>query len=406
MTAGSAFPLLIYSNTATSGVVTMATGVMGGTTGATSGNIAQLTFRPKVALCGSDLGLGFASSGFTNLITDLNGQAVAFTPAVNVSVNGLGAFPITGTPGSVSGQPCDAGQRSAAVASVSNAAPAAQDSCGHPLTVSLKVNGSPASMPSVFPVGTTTLAWTATDAAGNTATTTASVQVDDRQVATVTASLVGVSVGGSTRAMNLAYSGGPSGGQPASIATTVTNGTAAGTVDVDIAPAVLAAPACASLKDPVHSLRALNSPSGSSGAFGISGTKWTVGFTLTQGDSNNDDLVDIRDFGLYVGDYSTAGTTPSGARSNFNGDGDVDTADFTFISANFFAIGSGCSAAWHDRPLASVTVKQLRRMGMGDLAIADVNGDGRVDSADIAAFMAGRRAGEATRNAGTGGVAE
>jgi hypothetical protein len=39
-------------------------------------------------------------------------------------------------------------------------------------------------------------------------------------------------------------------------------------------------------------------------------------------------------------------------------------------------------------------------MGMGELAAADINRDGRVDQADIVAFLRGARAGEATRDAG------
>jgi hypothetical protein len=107
---------------------------------------------------------------------------------------------------------------------------------------------------------------------------------------------------------------------------------------------------------------------------------------------------------MSVGDFS--GTAAAAARSNFDGDTDVDTGDYTFISGNFFATGASCASAWQGQPLASVTLKQLRRMGMGDLAVADINRDGRVDQADIVAFMQGQRVGQATRNAGAGNAAE
>jgi len=401
--AGTAFPLLIYSNTATAGVITMATGVNGGSTGIPAGNIAQLSFKPKTGFCLSDFGAAFATSGFTNKISNSSGGSMPFTTAVNASVNALGTFSIGSLPSSVSGMPCDAGALSAAVAAVTNSVPTASNTCGTALLVNLSVmlpgaTSATSTMPVAFPIGTTTLTWSASDAAGNSDSKSATVQVDDRQRIVISAGLAGTSAGDSTRSTSFSYSG-ASAAQTVSILMVNNLGAASGSSEVDIAPAIVASPACASLKDTLHSLR--NTQAG----FGTSGTKWTVNFgSLTQGDSNDDNLVDILDFGMYVGDYS--GTASTAARSNFDGDGDVDTGDYTFISSNFFATGATCTSAWQGNPLASVTLKQLRRMGMGDLAVADINRDGRIDQADIVAFMQGRRGGQATRNAGAGNAAE
>jgi hypothetical protein len=312
-------------------------------------------------------------------------------------VTSLAGFVIGGAPSSVSGKACDAGYLGAAIAAFTGAAPAASDSCGTSLTMSVQVtlpdSTTQASIPARFPKGTSTVVWSAADAAGNTASETRTVQVDDRQVLTIAAALDGVAAGNSTRGVNMTYSGGPTGGQAAIVPMVNNAGLASGSVDVDIAPAIIGSPACASLKDLAHSLRK------TAAGFGTSGTKWTVDFgTLQQGDSNDDDLVDILDFGHYVGDFS--GAVAPAARSNFDGDTDVDTADFTFISGNFFQLGAACSNATHNTPRGSVTVKDLRRMGMGELAAADINRDGRVDQADIVAFLRGARAGEATRDAG------
>jgi len=38
-------------------------------------------------------------------------------------------------------------------------------------------------------------------------------------------------------------------------------------------------------------------------------------------------------------------------------------------------------------PRSSVTVRELHRMGLGHLAIADLNGDGVIDATDIALFL-------------------
>ena len=394
---GNAFPLVIYS-ASTSNSVTFATGIFAGSgAGTATGNVAQLTFRAKTTLCGDAIGAAFATSGFTNRVTDSNGQPISFTTDTSVSVTSLAGFVIGGAPSSVSGKACDAGYLGAAVAAFTGAAPLASDSCGTSLTMSVQVtlpdSTTQASIPARFPKGTSTVVWSASDAAGNTASETRTVQVDDRQVLTIAAALDGVAAGNSTRGVNMTYSGGPTGGQAAIVPMVNNAGLASGSVDVDIAPAIIGSPACASLKDLAHSLRK------TAAGFGTSGTKWTVDFgTLKQGDSNDDDLVDILDFGHYVGDFS--GAVAPAARSNFDGDTDVDTADFTFISGNFFQLGASCSNATHNTPRGSVTVKDLRRMGMGELAAADINRDGRVDQADIVAFLRGARAGEATRDAG------
>jgi hypothetical protein len=394
---GSAFPLLIYS-ASTANTATFATGVQPGSgSGTTVGNVAQLTFRAKTTLCGDAISAAFATSGFANIVTDSNGHAIPFTPEASVSVTSLAGFSIAGAPVSVSGTACDAGYLGAAVASFTGAAPTANNSCGTALAVSVQVTlpdlTTQSSIPARFPMGASTVVWSASDAAGNMSSVTRTVQVDDRQVLTVAAALDGTSAGDSTRTMSLAYAGGPTGGQSADMPMVNGSGTASGSVDVDITPAITVGPACASIKDVAHSLRK------TAAGFGTSGVKWTVDFgTLKQGDSNNDDLVDIRDFGQFVGDYG-AGKLAA-ARSNYNGDTSVDTADYTFISANFFQVGAACGSAWHDTPRSSISVKDLRRMGMGDLAAADINRDGRVDQADIVAFLRGARAGEATRDAG------
>ncbi len=401
---GSAFPLLIYS-ASTANTATFATGVQPGSgSGTTVGNVAQLTFRAKTTLCGDAIGAAFATSGFANIVTDSNGQPINFTPDTSVSVTSLAAFSIAGAPTSVSGTACDAGYLGATVASFTGAAPTASNSCGTALAVSVQVTlpdlTTQPSIPARFPKGTSTVVWSASDAAGNTSSVSRTVQVDDRQVLTVAAALDGTSAGDSTRTMSLAYAGGPAGGQSADLPMVNVSGTASGSIDVDITPAITSGPTCASIKDVVHSLRR------TAAGFGTSGAKWTVDFgTLKQGDSNNDDLVDIRDFGQFVGDYG-AGKLAA-ARSNYNGDTAVDTADYTFISANFFQVGAACGSAWHDTPRNSISVKELRRMGMGDLAAADINRDGRVDQADIVAFLRGARAGDATRDAGAArGVSE
>ena len=67
------------------------------------------------------------------------------------------------------------------------------------------------------------------------------------------------------------------------------------------------------------------------------------GVTLAAGDANNDNKVDIGDFGVLVNAYGgDAGFTGSGydARANFNYDGVVDIADFGLLVNNYGSQGS------------------------------------------------------------------
>ena len=65
--------------------------------------------------------------------------------------------------------------------------------------------------------------------------------------------------------------------------------------------------------------------------------------TLAAGDANNDNAVDIGDFGVLVNAYGgQAGVAGSGydVRADFNGDGVVDIADFGLLVNNYGASGA------------------------------------------------------------------
>lgn len=392
---GTDFPTSLYLS-ATPGAVSFATGVpAGGTSGVRAGQVARITFRAIAPSCADASPIALASTGFPTRITASGGGALTFTLSDDVSVTALVPFALSGVPASASGLPADAGIRGAAVVSFTGATVSAQDSCGHPLAPSLAVqlpNGSTLSqVPPAFPVGTTTLTWTATDAAGQVTTETRTVVVDDRQVLRINATLAGAVSGNSTRPLSVSYAGDAS---PQNASVPFAQRT--GTVTASVSPAVTGTPACASVKDTLHSLRALAVPA-------IVGTEYVAAASLVQGDSNDDNFVDILDFGVYVGDATAGGVTPS-SRSNFNADGIIGTADFTFISANFLASGATCGSAWTGGGArAQISVRELRRLGMGELAIADLNSDGWVSPQDIAAWMNGARPERAARDTGVAG---
>ena len=59
------------------------------------------------------------------------------------------------------------------------------------------------------------------------------------------------------------------------------------------------------------------------------------------------------------------------------------------LSECFSSRAGSASESASTLPTLSITVKELRRLGMGELAVADLNGDGVLDQADMTAFMQG-----------------
>jgi hypothetical protein len=162
--------------------------------------------------------------------------------------------------------------------------------------------------------------------------------------------------------------------------------------------------ACMSARDPLHTLRACADVECIDGDLvavfkgdPVLGGNWLVGGNLDffRPDGNGD-VIDILDFGMFVSQY-LLGLNPNtpcgteGPHADINGDGTVDALDFVFISMNYIADSKICCCDEPLRhvPITSITVKELRAMGLGDLAVADLNGDGVLDGSDMAAFMDG-----------------
>jgi hypothetical protein len=139
--------------------------------------------------------------------------------------------------------------------------------------------------------------------------------------------------------------------------------------------------ACVAVKDTVHSLTRTAVPS-------VVGARYLAAVSLSQGDSNDDDLIEIVDYAMWIIDFGLS--TPSG-RSNFNGDALVNNSDLSFIGINFFTVGEGCTSGADapQHPRDRIHVKELRRMGLGELAAADLNHDGWVDTRDMQMAMQG-----------------
>ena len=365
--AGTDFTTLIYSSTATANKVVFATGIdpSASAAGIAAGNVAKLTFRTVAPSCSDLDAIVLSTSALTTRITDSNGVALAFTQADNVSITSLAPFTLAAVPANVA-VAADAGTVAGAL--VSLVAPTATNSCGTGLTVTATRSDS-ALLAAYYPPNlTTTVTYTATDAAGNTDSKNVTVAVANYQLLDAAISLNGSITGSSTRSVRVIA------GSTQLVNVGMTNGSGiASNVQVPIA----ASYPCITAKDAGHSLS-------NTGVSSVVGVEYAASIALDQGDSNDDNLVDILDFGIYVGKF---GAAVAGGSSNFNDDPAVNSGDFGFISLNFADTGIVCGAFTGGAPRTAVSVKELRRSGMGELAGADFNRDGMLDVNDVVYYM-------------------
>jgi hypothetical protein len=274
--------------------------------------------------------------------------------------------------------PTDAGSTSGAT--VDEPAVLAEDACDGAVSSTLEVrfpDGSTAnSWPAQFPnggTGVSLVTWTATDRAGNQNSATMRVEVANEQLLDADIILQGAFAGSSTRPIRIV---GPSFAEIHAVPMSGVHGSVTG-----IAVPIRTAYDCLEAKDLTHSLTTAVPAT-------VVDRRYHATFLLRQGDSNDDDSVDIYDFSLFAADRGLAPDHAS--RSNFNADLAVNNADFGFISTTFFQIGDACTNnAQGRRPITRVSVKDLRRQGLGHLAAADLNRDGWVDLRDVQQFMQG-----------------
>jgi len=276
--------------------------------------------------------------------------------------------------------------------------PSAIDACDPSPVVTWVRSDSAPNLNAPYASGVTTITWTATDACGNFSTAQTTVTVNAVNVMLVDISLQAtVSAGPFTRCIVFELTD-ANGYVVATVPATLTfvNGTALAAVDV---PCGLYG-GCLAARDPLHTLR-------STGNLSILGNEYVAdGFLpLRGGDMNDDTLIDILDFGVYVWQYgvnygtgNTNCSTPY-PHADVNGDGLVDLADLTFVSTNFLKVDQVCPTMLPAMagknpgmirpatPRTRVSVRELRREGLGHLAVADLNGDGMVDATDVAQFL-------------------
>jgi hypothetical protein len=288
--------------------------------------------------------------------------------------------------------------------------PSATDNCGGtPSVAAIPPSGSS------FASGATPVTVTATDACGNTSTCvfTVTVQPDNELVVNVELGGGVVSTGPFTRAITFDLWN-PTVSPTAPLYTTCETltftGGASGPVTLSV-PCQATGYTCLTARDRLHTLRRTISP------LPTSGVQYTASFTgakaLISGNLNDDKFVDILDFGIYLiqdltgvpgGADTACGQVPPFRHDDVNGDGMVNSTDFSFIANNFLQVReANCNGAalladddspggnYGPSPLTSITVAELRARGLGDLATADLNHDRVLNQADVALWLQGVR---------------
>jgi len=230
----------------------------------------------------------------------------------------------------------------------------------------------------LFPVGESTVTWSSTDSAGNVSSASIMVVVRNEQFLNATFTLSGAMRGDSIRPIRITFG---SQSSVCQVPFTQANGSVSDFVIAPQVPEIL----CILAKDVTHSLSTATSAN-------IVDREWSASFFLRQGDCNDDDVVDIYDFSIFAAARSVPGSIEreTNAIANFNADTLINNADFAILSSNFFEIGDTCGGVASGRePATRVSVKELRRRGLGHLADADLNRDGWIDTRDIQLYMQG-----------------
>ena len=344
--------------------------------------LANLVFNVRA-------GAGFCATSSLVTFGTVGGLASSLTTTTTVpmvpQVSALGSISLLAQAPAISGTSADFSGASDAgtVLGAFIAAPTvvATDFCGSALPLVTLVTYPDASTASawpasgMFPVGVTTIKWTTTDALNQVTSITRTVTVSDYQLLDLTVNLFGSISQNSTRTVRIKI------GAISQLHEVVTVA-GVGTVTGIQVPVVGSIP-CLLAKDILHSVSNAASTS-------VVGVRYAASVVLTQGDSNDDDLIDILDFGNFLGDRG-ADLTRRG-RSNFNSDLAVNNGDFSFISLRFLLTGDTCGAFdAPGQPLSRISVRELRRRGLGNMTKADFNRDGWVDTTDMTIYMQGGR---------------
>jgi hypothetical protein len=246
--------------------------------------------------------------------------------------------------------------------------------------------------------GTASISITVADDAGNTATATGTLSLETATI-TVNLSLNGVSTS-PKRDIDFVIGTGTGVNPPITVTKYVSFTSGAATVVLNAldSPSITCGAAYTeiSAKDPLHTLRTKT-------AIAFTGDQGTATIALCGGDANDDNLIDILDFGIFAWKFgqNVGMDTPPGVypHPDFNATGVVDTGDYTYIQTQFLTIGHAAPGQYGPQglPRDKVTVQEMLNAGVKVAREYDLNRDGWITFQEIAQWLADPPGGSVTQ---------
>lgn len=355
--------------------------------------VAKLRYRTMLATCdGSRTDIQLYSPVLGIAFTDGNGSKMVPSRLVDSAkfVVDDTAPVFTGVQTRVdslscAGRPCGAD-------SVGIVPPTAADGCAPVGSVPVNASRSDGkAMTAAWPCGTTRVTWTAADLCGNTAVAYTDVVVSTKTPASITLAHVGASSYAAAwdRCVTLKFTGLNGASPVTSTVKSVTNfnGMGRGTASIEV-EGYVPGYTCLLVEDGQHSLK-------SRVPLSIDDCTWSGDAQLVLGNITGpgnvrDDVIDVLDWGAYVVRHGL----PVGSRAcdatnvhaDLDGNNVVDAADGNIILTNFGRTSDPACAGstlMIQKPILSIRVRDLARMGMAELIEADLNGDGFLDRRDM-----------------------
>ena len=377
------------------GTIDYVVGTSFGTTTRGPATVAVITFQALAECEGYVRYRPSGPNGEPNRLTAQGGEEVRvnlvdMTPA---KINGSPPI-LTSCPGDMTVLP-DPGLLTAVVTWIT---PQATDSCD---VGSVPVTCDPPSG-SVFNPGTTMVSCTAVNSCGIEDWCTFAVTVEPA-VLTVNVELSSVVAGPFDRCItfDLWDCDGPPEARYAAVEYTMTFTNGLGSGANMVIPG--GAWECITARDELHTLRStaadFSTSDGRSYTATFVGDRGSGGHHLLGGNLNDDNFIDILDFGVLFSLHMSQATPdmPCGANGpdgNINGDNQVNLLDLVIFVGNCLQAsepnccgGGGASAA--SGPISAISVRELRQMGLEHLIAADLNQDGVLDMDDVITLMNG-----------------
>ncbi len=361
------------------GRVFLIASVVGGGTGTSeSRTVARLHFQALSTNCSpTDPQVRFMA-GSPQILTNGNGGSATLplTNPIAVRIDGVPPV-ILGTPENITVD-ADAGSSCSSVQVITP--PTASDNC---TVVSFNFSRSDGQLISApFPCGTTTMTWVATDSCGLSSTTSSTVTVNPFQ-AVMTQVQSNGATGNFQRCITFNIVGDGGATHTDSVELSFINGIAMTQLRVPFGDYD-----CVTADDRLHTLTQQTD-------LQVSGSQYSADFTgskaLLPGDLNNDNLVDVVDWGVLVtriGQITSINTnceTPA-FRADLNADGGVTSLDGDLLLDVILMTGQSCvsgAADSGDFARQSISVKELTEMGLVNAEECDLDKNGIVDLFDM-----------------------